>query len=121
MFSNGIEWIRSRAPAGFDFTQWHNYAFTYDVATGSRTVYMDGASVGGDSAMYAKGASWIDDEPFFICKFQPASHPKLAPCAAWTLCLRVRLGIVLARWQSASTPITQPSAPAPMLSASTLR
>ena len=60
MFSSGLEWVRSRAPAGFDHTQWHNYAMTYDIATGDRTFYMDGASVGGDNILYAAGASWID-------------------------------------------------------------
>ena len=93
MFSSGLEWVRSRAPAGFDHTQWHNYAMTYDIATGDRTFYMDGASVGGDNSPYAAGASWIGNEPFLFCKSQPhprpASHPKLAPCAAWTLCLLV--------------------------------
>ena len=82
MFSSGLEWVRSRAPAGFDHTQWHNYAMTYDIATGDRTFYMDGASVGGDNSPYAAGASWIDNEPFLFCKSQPhprpASHPNLA-------------------------------------------
>ena len=80
LFSGGLPDTFSEHMAPEEFLQWHHYAFTFESATGSAKMYIDGAKVTEFTKEYNYATTWADLNPSItlgtMCYHAPDGVPR---------------------------------------------